>query len=498
MDEKNSQFLTQFTAANQKMIAKSVEGSSSLRRHEITRTYSLEEVQKIIESGSLEDLQELSRASYARNGLYKRILLYYATILKYSGILVPHPGFGKELSTPFIKKRYAAALQYLDDLNLPEQLTRITLQVLINGCYYGLITSLDKNGFRIMDLPPRYCRSRYRDLEGNDVIEFNVLYFYTFVDPDERALVLKAYPKIISSYYRKYKDGKVSTPWLKLPAEISVCFPFFDDGRPLFLSVIPATMQYDDAVDTDRERDLEEIRKILVQKIPHLTDGTLLFEPQEAEVMHNGAVGMLKSNKNISVLTTYADVDAIVSKTTSDNVNNSVEKMLQHVYSEAGVSVQLFSPTGSQALNTSITNDMALMMVLGNKYSRFIKYIVNYVFSNSNISFSYKILPISFYNQSEFISDTFKLAQSGYSFLLPVIASGIDQRDLVDLKSLENDVLDLTTVLIPLSSAYTHSKEDAIEDESKGGAPTKTVEEKQESTVVREESIVENEGGSNT
>jgi hypothetical protein len=38
----------------------------------------------------------------------------------------------------------------------------------------------------------------------------------------------------------------------------------------MFLSVIPATIQYDDTVDTERERDLDEIRKIIVQKIPHL------------------------------------------------------------------------------------------------------------------------------------------------------------------------------------------------------------------------------------
>jgi hypothetical protein len=96
----------------------------------------------------------------------------------------------------------------------------------------------------------------------------------------------------------------------------------------LFLNVIPATIQYDEALDNERERELEEIRKIIVQKIPHLTDGGLLFEPEEAVEIHKGTVGMMKNNKNVSVLTTYADVDAIVSKTTSDNVNNTLEKMM--------------------------------------------------------------------------------------------------------------------------------------------------------------------------
>ena len=168
------------------------------------------------------------------------------------------------------------------------------------------------------------------------------------------------------------------------------CFSFFDDSRPLFLDVIPAAMDYDEAVELNRERDLEEIRKILVQKIPHLaSDGTLLFEPDEAQVMHDGAVGMMKGNKNISVLTTYADVDAVVSKTSSEAVTNTLEKALQNVYSKGSVSGQVFAPTGSQALSTSITNDMSLMMILGNKYSKFISYIINSLFANSNINFKY-------------------------------------------------------------------------------------------------------------
>jgi len=59
-----------------------------------------------------------------------------------------------------------------------------------------------------------------------------------------------------------------------------------------------------------------------------MSDGRLVFEPPEAEEMHRGAVGMLKGNPNISVLTSYADVEAITSKTSSDTQNNNVSKML--------------------------------------------------------------------------------------------------------------------------------------------------------------------------
>jgi hypothetical protein len=106
------------------------------------------------------------------------------------------------------------------------------------------------------------------------------------------------------------------------------------DGRPFFLSVIPSTIKYDQAVETEQEREKEEIRKILVQQIPHLNDGRLLFEPEEAEEMHRGAVGMVRNNDNTTVLTTYANVTAVESRSSSENgAKNALDSMKQNIYS---------------------------------------------------------------------------------------------------------------------------------------------------------------------
>lgn len=451
------------------------------------KEYTKEEVEQIINSSSLQRQQELSRNFFYKDGFYKRIIIYYATILKYIGILIPNPTAGNELSTPYVQKRYNNALDYLDKIGLPELLTRISMRALIDGCYYGVLQNVSKNDFVILDLPTEYCRSNFRDFHGNDIIEFNVQYFNTIIDEDVRKQALKIYPKEVADHYRRYKKSQVKTPWVKIPTSIGFCFSFSDDNRPLFLDVIPATIDYDEAVDTNKERDLEEIRKIIVQKIPHLQDGTLLFEPDEAQVMHDGAVGMMKGNKNISVLTTYADVDSVVSNTSSEASTNALEKSLQNIYSNTGVSGQLFAPTGSQALMLSIKNDIALMMILGNKYSRFFTYIINYLFSNSNITFKYVLLPISYYDASDYITDSFKLAQSGYSYLMPTLALGITQRDLVNLKELENKALKLMEKLIPLSSAYTQGS-------GQVGRPELPADQKSQKTIQNEQAL--DNGGS--
>ena len=82
--------------------------------------------------------------------------------------------------------------------------------------------------------------------------------------------------------------------------------------------------------------------------------------------------------------------------------------------------------------------------------ARLITSIINEKYGNTNITFTYKILPVSFYNQKEYVEETLKLANSGYSFLLPALAMDLSQRELSSIKDLENDVLKLKEKLLPL------------------------------------------------
>ena len=489
MDEQKRD-LTSFTKAISAMIAKNESSYNLTRygrgRYERVKEYSLEEIKQIIDSGSVEAQIILSRNYFTRGGFYQRLLMHYATLLKYIGLLIPNPSFGKSLSESYIEKKYHNATNFIDNAKLPKLFTHIAIKVLRDGNYYGVIQEVTDKSISVLDLPIFYCRSRFKDKEGNDIIEFNVTYFDTIHDGEYRKKALAAYPKDVVNWYKRFKANKVKSPWCYISTNVGICMSLIDD-RPAFLNIIAAELEYDDAKDINRERDLEEIRKILVQHIPHLTDGGLLFEPEEAVEMHKGAVDMMKKNENLSVLTTYADVDAIVSKSANDNSLNSVDKALTNIYAEAGSSSQLFGTDSNLSLSTSITNDMALMMVLARKLENFVTSIINEKYGNSNITFTYKILPVSFYNQKEYVEETLKLANSGYSFLLPALAMDLSQRELSNIKDLENDVLKLKEKLLPLSTSYTET--------GNVGRPAKDAQDKSAKTVANEESL--DHGGSN-
>ena len=490
MDEQKNTLAT-FTKAITDMVAKNESSYNSTRwgyRYERTRIkdYSLEEIEEIITSGSVEAQIALSRNYFAKGGFYQRLLLHYATLLKYTGLLIPNPSFGKNLSEKYIVKKYDSAIEFIDCAKLPKLFTHIAIKVLRDGCYYGVIQGVTDKSISVLDLPINYCRSRFKDKEGNDIIEFDVTYFDTIFDKEYRKKALAAYPKEVVNWYRRFKTRKTNNPWCYISTNVGICMSLVDD-KPIFLNIITAELEYDEAKDINRERDLEEIRKILVQRIPHLQDGGLLFEPEEALEMHRGAVDMTKKNENLSVLTTYADVDAIVSKTSNDNALNSVDKALANIYATAGSSSQLFGTDSNLSLSTSITNDMALMMILARKLENFITSILNERFGNTNVSFNYKILPISYYNQKDYVETSLKLANSGYSFILPALAMDISQRELNDLKDLENDVLKLKEKLLPLSTAYTET--------GNVGRPEKDAQDKSAKTVANEKSL--DNGGSN-
>ena len=506
--------LDSFAKASEQMIATNDRTYGAMRSSYWGRqkkNYTAQEVADVIDSGSQKEQQILSRDYFYKDGYYKQIILHYATLLTYAGLLIPNPSSGKNLSTSHIQKRYYSALDYVEQMRLPVFLTNCAVRALVDGCYYGIVTELEKSIFTTIDLPAEYCCSRFKDAQGNDVIEFNLAYFNTISDELDRKGALEAYPKCISKAYKEWSAGKRTKAWFIVPSEIAICFPILD-GRPPFLSVIPSTMEYDEAVATEHERDLEEIRKVIVQKIPHLSDGRLLFEPDEAQEIHNGTVGMLKGNKNISVLTTYADVEAIASKTAADNSTTSLEKMEKNIYAQAGVSSEIFTSSGSSSLNASLKNDTAFMMMLANKFSNYITNLLNKKYSNSNVTFKYMILPITNHNYSEYVDTSFKLVGSGYSFLLPAIAMGFSQRDFGNLKDLENDVLRLGEKMIPPSTSYTQTNGDGKQDGDgpvkgetgepvktdidEGGRPNKQEDQKADTTLEKDKSLDKNGGGS--
>lgn len=448
--------ISTFKKAIESMIATSKAAyvrSDSKSPRERNRIYTKEDIHRIVERGDSVERARLSQHFFSVSGLYKRIILHYATFLTYSWILVPHVKSRKDkIKDKKITGAYDDASDFCTSFQIERKCALFAKDILVNGAYYGLIHDSGEY-IAIQDLPFEYCRSRFKNQQDIDIVEFNMKFFDSITDAALRMQILKTYPKFIQKAYYNYRHNNGEN-WIFLPAEIGIYFSYFEE-RPFFMDLIPLLDDLDDYKEIDKKRNLQSLGRIIVQKVG--TDGTqLVFEPEEAEEMHDGVISMLQDNPDVDVITTYNDIE-MIDLSSNDDEKTTVDSVQDLIYKSAGISKELFCATTDTGLQYSLNNDLAMMMILGQKFAHFFTVLINNKFSSKKIKFKILILPISYYNNVEYTSKAKDLAAFGYSFLTPILSTGIDQTSLSDLKELENELLELDEVLKPLQSSYTQS-----------------------------------------
>lgn len=453
------------------------------------RRYSADEIMRIVEEGDPVERAELSNFFFQTDGLYKRIIIHYATFLTYSWILVPYKKSRKfEISDKKIADAYYRAADFCTTFQIERKCATFARDVLVKGAYYGLLRD-EGDKVVIQDLPFEYCRSRFKNAEDLDLIEFNLDFFKTIREADLREEILKTYPKYIQKAYKAYITNK-GNKWIFLPAEMGIYFCYFEE-KPFFLDLIPLLDDLNDYREIDKDRKKQALKRILVQKVG--TDGLqLVFEPDEAERMHEGALGMLGNNTDVDVLTTYCDVE-LLDLSSSDDEKTDVETAQNLIYEAAGVSKEFFFATTEAGLNYSTNNDIAMMMVLGQRFAHFFTALLNYKFENNKVKFEMLILPLSYYNSADYTSRAKELAAFGYSFLTPILSTGLNQTTLANLKSLENDLLELDEILKPLQSSYTQTGKTQGEPMGETKGTSSDGQDKKEDSTEEKENIKEKE-----
>ena len=465
-----------------------------------------EEIEDILLNDNEFAIRKLSRDYYSISGIYRRLILYFATLLTYDIAVVP------KFKTEKVDKKKTIktvndACYFIDSLDLKQELPRIMTTILKDGVYYGLFKECENGKFIFQDLLPRYCRTRYKSPNNLPVLEFDLTYFINyrgmeaFTNIDE----LQLYPKYIQQNFKRFfetnttknpykqtiiKDKKQleNNKWLIIPESLGVVF-YFKDTKPIFASAIKAIQELNDYKGLEKSLDEQELKKILVAQIPMNDDGELQFTLEEAAELHKSLLKMLKNNPDVDVLTTFTDTDLLNLQDSSQANRDNLEKMERSVYNEAGVSRNLFATDSSASLEASIKVDAALAINIIASIENFLNYQINKKFEDKKIFLEVSILPITHYNREEISKLYIQGAQYGYSKIFAGISLGVKQSNLINLITFENDCLELSNRMLPLQSSYTTSgKPEEPNNNSEGGAPKKENDQKNEKTLKNEES----------
>lgn len=463
-------------------------------------SFSKDEIRAILESGNTDAIRELSKYYSRFSGTYARPLQYYATLLNYGYIIVPH--YDINARPKKIKNEYKKISKYIKDLNLDYVLPKINEVILSEGIYYGLLIESPNEKPVFYKLPSKYCRTRFADENGLPVLEINLNYFDQIAYSEvERKAILNLFPKYVQALYNSKRKKDF---WAEISAENGgLCFFFNDEHIPPFVSATMSARELEEARDREARRDENELVKLLIHKLPiNKNDGELLFTLPEAEKLHESICGMLGDNDTIEVLTTYADISLEGIQDTeaaASSSNTRLEKYLNNVYDDLGTSSVIFNAdSGSTALTYSIKKDISLMFAWSRQYELAINSFLKKKSQKDSLYFSIKFLPTSSIFRKEDLDMYLKTAQYGYPKTTVSTVMGMDAVDLAQLTDFENNVLHLESSMVPLQSSYTSSgkEEEKISSPEKtstksggqenlideGGRPEKSIEERSDKT----------------
>ena len=448
--------------------------------------YTKEEIEDLLINGTSEDLKDLSNTFYYTSGFYKRLITNYSTLLYYTPIIIPHLlGKDKKVFDKKNSKTYNDVLSFISDFNFEKTCEHFAYKVLLDGGYYGLVKK-EGNICSVQDLPFKYCRQRTRTLEGTDIIQFDIRWFFEISDENLRRNTVKTFPKAVQKAYNSLKNVKpIKEIWVTIPPEQGIHFQLYEE-KPFFADVIPQIVNFNDYLLLEKKKDIQTLKSLLTQELPHTADGTLVIEPEEAVSLHKGLAEIAKTNENVDAITSYGKIALQRVQDDDSTVKNNIEKISSVLYMEGGVSKELFSADGNISLGKSIQNDINLMMVLANQFAIWLKNLINSIFATKSINFGIQILPVGGYNSEDYVSQTLNMAQYGYSYLIPSLAMGVSQYDFVDIKNLENNLYDVDSILVPLKSSFTESSNSDTKSQSEG--PSKKESEISDRTIQNKES----------
>jgi hypothetical protein len=475
--------------------------------------YDKKTVEKAIDNHDIKAMRRISNHFFDKSGIYSRLCRYMAALFRYDWFITPVRNDSK-IKDDKVVEGWIKSCMYLENSKLKQSFGRYALDVVKEGCYYGYMLDHGTATFT-QKLPADYCRCRY-EIDGNSAVEFNLKFFDdAFADNAYKLRVLKTFPKEIQKAYVSFKSGNLprdfsgdDTGWFLLDPAKTVRFNLYGNDAPLFMSAIPAILDLEDAKKLDHDKMVQQLLRIIIQKMPLDKNGDLIFDVAEANALHNNVVAMVGDAIGVDVLTTFADVEvADLSDNSSVSSVDHLEIVERSLFNEAGVSQKQFNTDGQTALDKSIANDESTMMDLIYQFADYAERLLAPFNKNSKkLYYKVSMLPTTVYNYKD-ISKMYKeQTQIGFSKLLPQIALGHSQSDVINTAIFENQILNLNDLFTPpqMSSTISSSNKATTsntgnnnansEDKGeasggeKGGRPEKPDDEKSEKTLRNIES----------
>lgn len=418
-------------------------------------------------------LRQLSNYLYNTSSEYRRIIWYIALMPTYAWKLDPLCLHSGKVDMDRYRKSYFKQLEQIEKMNLRHEMQKAMKVAFRNDVFYGYEYE-SKDSYFIRHMNPDYCQISSFE-EAVYRYKFDFSYF------DQSGIDISNEPEEFQNKYQQYKDTKIR--WIELDIDKAVCFKVnedIDEYIPPFSGMFEAIFDLDDYKKLKKNKTETDNFLLLSQKIPmdekNPELNKFLIDIDTAQVFDAGLQSV--TPLGIGVITSPMPIEAIKLEQ-SKNQNDTVSEAQRELFSSAGVSQFIFNSdkNTSIGLSKSIISDEEISFAMLRQIETWVNRKIRKIAGQYKHNF--KILDISRYNESEKQTALKESAQASLPTKIEYAAShGLSPLDFYNNAILENVVLGINEMLVPLASSHTQSD---------GGRPQAGESKKADSTQVNQD-----------
>ena len=348
-------------------------------------------------AGNEKQLRAMSQFLERVSMPYRRILWYYASIPRFYWNLTPKLSLSEPPDEESVLQSYSEICRVVENLDLKQEMKNAIFFALRDGAFYGFVYEDDKSIF-IHRLDPDYCKPV--QIESG---VFNFAFDFSYFKKNQEAL--ETWDSSFQTMYNAYQKDNTNMRWQILDPQRSICIkadPSTEEVLPFFIGIFEALLDLIDARTLQRNKDIIENYKLIVQKIPLFSESgskdmdDFKLELETVQAFSQRLVDSIP--ENVGVATTPMEIDTVDFKP-DDNSNDILSSSMKTVFDDSGVSQMLFNDnrSGSVGLDASIKTDIALSWLLVDSIERWMRRFINY--RTSSVEFSFEILDVNIFNK---------------------------------------------------------------------------------------------------
>lgn len=441
-------------------------------------------------------IREVSRYLFRVSTLYKKIVLYYATMPYYYYDVTYKVNFTKEFDRDKLIKNYYTFIKRLQTIDFAKECTPIIATAIRDGVYCGYVYDNEEDGVFLHMLDPKYYKIRGKNAAGQWIVYFDATYFSSgnnkeFVEGVDGDMT-GTWDQVFIDGWKAYSEDATNARWFMLPPERTICLianldDEFDMPLPFFVPLFVSLLDCLDYEQIIADKTSLENYCLLVSTIPLIKDSNMVDDfsvslelVQEAQDMINAAVPDLVGT---AVLPGMTLTPITFKQNNTSNDTDILTKSIENIFEQAGVSQVVVSSGGSTnsvGVTYSIANDSSLAFMWVQRLESNLQY---YFTSNISSDFIFKFHRITWYNKKDYIAEKKEAATLGSSKTEYLTALGMTPYEAY-CKLMFEQAIGIIDLMVPLQTSYTQSS-------AEGGAPEK------DDGELTEEGIATRDGAKN-